>query len=264
VSPRSLRPFRLLLPVALVSIALVLAGCGSGSSTAALRPPKYYQGTPLNQSLPAALRKAPFTDSSGRTVHLSDFAGKVVVIQDSMTLCQEACPIDTAALVAAARHYTATASDPDDVVFLTITVDPQRDDPAQLAAYRRQYVGATSQLPQWQLWTGSPAVVSALWKHLGVWVKKVPQDDVVHNWRTGAKLTYDVDHSDQVFFFDGRLHERYILDGMPSIAKGTDRGTIPKRILGFTSDEGRANAEKMKGWTAPQADGVLAWITQLA
>lgn len=215
-------------------------------------------------ALPKSLQDAAFTDSAGKTVRLSDLAGRIVVVQDSMTLCQEACPIDTATLVAAARQYAAQAPDPSDVVFLTISVDPQRDTPAQLTAYRRLYAGAASNLPQWQLWTGRPAVVHALWKHLGVWVKKVKQDGVVRNWRTGKPLTYDVDHSDEVFFFDRSLHERYILDGMPSIARGTDRGSVPKRIQAFMSSDGLHNEKSTKGWTAPQALSVLDWMTKLS
>lgn len=246
---------------------LALAACGSsttngagGSSGAATgsesSAPKIYGGTPMSEPLPAALLDMPLTDSTGKTVHLSDFRGKTVVISDSMTLCQESCPIDTATMLAAARSYLASAPDPSNVVFLTITVDPQRDTPAQLAAYRQQYVGAASQLPQWQLLTGSPTDIAALWKHFGVWVKKVKQDDVVHNWRTGALLTYDIDHSDELFFLDGTGNERYILDGMPSLGSGK----VPAKIQRFLSEDGRKNEMKDKGWTAPQAVSVLHWL----
>lgn len=230
-----------------------LAGCGSGSSGSAMPAPSASPttGTATDIPLPSSLLHATFTDSTGAPVHLSDFAGKTVVVSDVMSLCQETCPIDTATLVQTA---TKLAHDPD-VVFLSITVDPQRDTPAQLAAYRRQYAGTG--LPQWHLWTGDPAVVHALWKHLGVFVQRTKGDPGVHNWRTGALLTYDVAHSDEVFFFDGSGHERYILDGMPSLG-GDDN--IPPAMRKFMSTEGLHNMSKTAGWTAADAVSVVDWL----
>jgi cytochrome oxidase Cu insertion factor (SCO1/SenC/PrrC family) len=243
---------------------LALSGCGASShpstsstQASAAKPPRYPAGTAMSGKLPSSLTHLAFTDQDGKTVHLADFAGKTVVIQDVMTLCQELCPIDTSTLVAAATAYAQSAPDPSKVVFLSITVDPQRDVPAQLAAYRKDYVGAATNLPQWKLLTGSAADVAALWKYLGVWVKKVPQDEKVTNWRTGQPLTYDVDHSDQAFFIDGTGNERYILDGMPSLGGAK----IPPALQRFMTAEGHHNEMKDKGWTAAQALGVLGWLT---
>jgi cytochrome oxidase Cu insertion factor (SCO1/SenC/PrrC family) len=238
-----------------LAVAALLSACGSSAAPAAA--PSIASGTEISQAMPANLMSMSLTNQDGKTVHLSDFAGKTIVISDSMTLCQELCPIDTSTLVATARSYESQAADPSNVVFLTITVDPARDDPAQLAAYRHLYAGPPSHLPQWQLLTGKPSDIAALWKYLGVFVKKVPQDDVVHNWRTGALLTYDIQHSDEVFFVDGDGTERYILDGMPSL----DGSPIPKKIDAFMSSTGHRNMTKDKGWTAPQALSVLDWLT---
>nr|WP_246299414.1 SCO family protein [Nocardioides panaciterrulae] len=198
----------------------------------------------------------PLTDEQGRTVHLSDYAGRTVVLQDVTTLCQELCPIDTATFVSTARQYQDRADDPSDTVFLSVTVDPERDTPAQLRAYRRQYAGAGDQLPQWHLLTGSPADLAALWKFLGVYVEKVPQDGAVRNWRTGQPLTYDVQHSDEVFFLDGSGAEQYLLDGMPSLGERR----IPGDLQRFMSARGHRNERRDSGWTATQALGVLAWL----
>jgi protein SCO1 len=250
----------------LVVALACFAACGSQAATSVIgagaptgKAPVYRSGTALTEAMPSSLMSMPLTDQDGKTVHLSDFAGKTVVIQDTMTLCQELCPIDTATFVQAAREWAAAnpGADAANTVFLTITVDPQRDDPAQLAAYRKLYVGGATNLPQWELLTGSPSDIAALWKHLGVYVKRVKQDAVVHNWRTGKLLTYDVAHSDEVFFLDGQGRERYILDGMPSLAGDK---AIPAKIQAFMSAEGRNNEKKMTGWTTPQALGVLRWM----
>ena len=208
--------------------------------------------------MPKRILDLPFTDSTGKRVRLSDLAGKTVVISDTMTLCQEACPVDTATLVQTARRVAAASrTAARDVVFLTITVDPERDTPAQLAAYRRLYVGRSG-LPQWRLLTGRPADVHALWAYLGVFWKKTPEDDgVVRNWRTGRRLTYDVAHSDEVFFLDRKQRERFILDGIPSLG-GDDN--VPREIHAFESAEGHRNEHKSGGWTSSDAVSVLSWL----
>jgi len=236
--------------------AVCLGACGGHASGTSAEPPHYSSGTVVGTPVPAAVRHLAFTDENGRTVHLSDYAGRTVVLQDVMTLCQELCPVDTATFVDTARQYAQRAADPSDTVFLSITVDPRRDTPAQLRAYRHEYAGAAAALPQWHLLTGRPQDVAALWKFFGVFVKKVPQHDTVRSWRTGKPLTYDVQHSDEVFFVDGHGTEQYLLDGMPSLGGAR----VPGAIQHFMSAQGHRNEHKTSGWTPPQALGVLAWL----
>jgi protein SCO1/2 len=234
--------------VALLAALLtaVLAGCGSDHVDA-----PQGVGTELDGSMPAAIEGIPLVDSTGKVHHLGDFRGKVVVLQDSMTLCQETCPMDTATLVRAARAVDA-AGEGDKVVFLTVTVDPQRDTVPQLRAYRKLYGGPAN----WLTLTGAPRQVDRLWSFLGVYRKKVPSDSPVpRNWRTGKPLTYDVQHADEVFFFDTRGHERFILSGMPHAS----RGELPKRLYHFLSSEGRQNLRK-GDWTLGQALAVTSWL----
>lgn len=239
----------------LVACALGLTGCGSSAAGAV---PALSGGTELSAAVPASVLHLPLTDAHGHTVRLADFAGKTVVLQDMLTLCQEHCPIDTAALVGAARSWAGTDR-ASDVVFLSITVDPRRDTPAQLAAYRKLYVRSPTALPQWRLLTGSAHDIAALWKALHVYVQRVPQDAIVHNWRTGALLHYDVDHGDEVFFIDPHGHERYLLDGQPALSGGT----VPRPMQHFMSRRGHAN-ERAGGWTAADALQVLSWLTARA
>lgn len=243
--------------LALVAVAVgaQLTGCGGGGAEAHVPPPKKGVGTPMNDPLPRRILDLRFTDSTGATVRLSDLAGKTVVISDVMTLCQEACPVDTAALLQTERQVS-TADPKAPVVYLSITVDPERDTPAQLAAYRRQFAPGDA-LPRWRLLTGKPAAVHALWRYLGVYWEKNPQDEVVRNWRTGQKLHYDVGHSDELFVIDGHGHERFILDGIPSLGGDT---RMPAKIAAFMSAEGRRNEQKKSGWTAQDAVDVLSWV----
>lgn len=249
------RPIRWILSTAAAGVAVaLLAACGSGGPQAV---PTISGGSELGAAIPAQIADMSLQNQDGKTVHLADFKGKTVVIQDGMTLCQEQCPIDTATFVGMARQYASKAKNPDNTVFLTITVDPERDIPAQLAAYRSLYAPGANDLPQWQLLTGSPSDIAALWKYFHVYWEKVPQDAVVKNWRTGQRLTYDVQHGDEVFFIDKSLTQRYLLDGMPSLG-----GTIPTKIKDFMSADGMANM-KMTNWTVAQGLTVLNWVNSL-
>jgi protein SCO1/2 len=240
---------------AVFSVAmLLLAGCGTHAAAAA--PQFKNAGTQLYLPLPAALQRLKFTDSTGRTVRLSDYAGKTIVLADGLTLCQEHCPIDTATLVLLAREYAAQASDPSDTVFLTVTVDPTRDTPPQLAAYRKLYVGSPSHLPQWHLLTASAHADHALWSALHVYVQKVKEDDpTARNWRTGQRLTYDIDHSDDVFFIDPTGTQSYLFAGQPYL----HGAHVPAPMQRFMSTAGVRN-ERHGVWTAGDGLQVLNWI----
>jgi protein SCO1/2 len=244
---------RLIATAAVGAAFLTLAACGSSSPSV----PNISGGSELDAVIPSRIANLALTNQDGKTVHLADFKGKTIVVQDAMTLCQEQCPIDTATFVGMAKQYARSAASTTDVVFLSITVDPVRDDPAQLAAYRDLYAAGKNALPQWQMLTGSPSDIAALWKYFHVWTQKVPSADVVHNWRTGARLTYDVQHSDEVFFIDKNLQQRYLLEGMPSLG-----GTIPAKIKGFMSADGMANM-KMSNWTVANGMTVLNWVRTL-
>lgn len=213
-------------------------------------------GTPLDSALPASIRDLSFTDSDGRSVRLADFAGKTVAISDVMTLCQETCPADTATLVQTVRAEDA-AGRGSGQEFLSITVDPGRDTAAQIAAYRRLFVPPPS---NWLALTGTPSTVNALWDYLGVWRHKVGEGPgpAPRNWRTGAPLTYDVQHSDEVFFLDARGRERFVLEGAPYAAKAS----VPRTLYDFMDADGRRGLQAAPdtAWTQAQAQKVLAWV----
>ncbi|MGH3510240.1 MAG: SCO family protein, partial [Nocardioidaceae bacterium] len=246
------RPWALL---ALGPVLALAAACGSGPSAPAA--PSQAVGTKLDGPLKPAISALPLRTSTGATTTLAAYAGKVVVISDSMTLCQESCPLDTTNIVEAARAVNR-AGLADKVVFLTISVDPGRDTTARLAAYRKFYA-APGQLPNWVLLTGRAADIDALWKYFGVFWKKVGPDKGATDWMTGKPLTYDVTHSDDVFFVDEHQHERFLISGMAMVRKGT----IPSALQSFLNTEGRQNMEHPQAgsWTVDQLLQTVSWLT---
>ncbi|MBR7832971.1 SCO family protein [Actinospica durhamensis] len=212
----------------------------------------------MDEALPARIAHLPLVDQDGHPTDLAAFHGKALMISDTMTLCQETCPLDTANLVQTARDLDADGLGAK-VEFLTVTIDLVRDTSAQLSAYRGLYRPAPS---NWAALTGSASAVSALWKYLGVYIQKVAEGTPASvNWRTGQVLTYDLDHSDEVFFLDASGVERFLIEGMGHIAAGT---TVPKTMASYLDAQGLANlrAPASDGWTVPQGLDVLSWLLQ--
>ena len=166
------------------SKALILLLVTLATATSAVPAPGFKAGVfePPRQAPGFALRG---TDGSELT--LARYRGKVVLLSFGFTHCAAVCPT-TLATLAQARSALGPAADRVQVVF--VTVDPERDAPAQLKAYLAAFdagfVGAT----------GRPEVLAAMRKDYGVVAEKVPMAD-----------GYAMDHTSSIFLIDreGRL-----------------------------------------------------------
>jgi protein SCO1/2 len=237
--------------------ALVLSACGGSSGPPA--PHSGGVGTVTDRDVPSAISSLRLEDSSGRPVTLSSLRGKTVVISDSMTLCSEDCPLDTANVVVAARAADA-AGLTGNTVFLTVTVDPRRDTPRRLRAYRQLY-DPGDRVPNWLLLTGSRTAIARLWSYFGVYWHKVAEDDPPdHDWLTGRPLTYDIQHADEVLMLDHRGDERYVISGHAHVP---DAGTVPGRMRSYLSPEGKRHLYRPGGatWTPRDVLAGLSWLT---
>ena len=66
-----------------------------------------------------------------------------------------------------------------------------------------------------------------MWKALGVDVEKTAEDNPPGiDWMTGAPLTYDLSHTDEVFMLNKSGNERFLIDGAPNT-----QGVAPPPIL---------------------------------
>jgi len=105
--------------------------------------PNFVPPVPGSYDLPAVKRVAGFVlrDSTGRAVNTHEItAGKVAVVSFIYTACPErlGCPLASLAL----QDLQGRLKDEGlyrDVVLLSISFDPGRDSPAQLAKYARVY-----------------------------------------------------------------------------------------------------------------------------
>jgi protein SCO1/2 len=202
-------------------LAVVFLALGCGHS----QPP--LTGVALDRPLPAV----QLLDEHGRATSLRAFRGTVVVLAPTLTFCHEVCPITSGALEQI-RYDARRAGAGDRVTVLEVSVDPWRDTPARLRAYRRD-TGV-----RFRLLTGTHAQLARFWRSFGVGF-----------YPTGHGRTFDVAHTDGVFFVDERGHERIAVIGMPNV-----HGKLSPRLERRLGATGRRNLmHPVAGWTVEQA-----------
>jgi len=84
-------------------------------------------------------RQAPdfsLQGTDGHELRMSRYRGKVVLLAFGYSSCTAVCPITLATLAAARRELGPAAAD---LQVLYVTVDPERDIPARLAAFLRNF-----------------------------------------------------------------------------------------------------------------------------
>jgi protein SCO1/2 len=238
---------------AALAVAAVVTGCGGSAGTPG--PPSAYLGTVTDRTVPAGIADLPLTTDAGQPTSLGAWHGQVVVLADFLTLCQETCPLTTGNLLTMDRAVTAAGLG-HRVRFAELTVDPDRDTPSRLRAYRT-LIGAPA---NWLLLTGRPAVIDRIWQYLGVWYQRAGESRPPGtDWLTGRPLTYDVNHEDALLYLDASGRLRFTVVGSPN-ASGAP---VPPALHRFLDAEGRADLSHPDAstWTAAGALTPIAWLT---
>lgn len=124
-----------------VPIAMVFA---PKSGTVAMEP------LPVLGNIPAF----NLVDQHNKPISDADLKGQISVVSFIFTSCTSACPMLTARMVSLAS--TLSKDRVPELVLLSITVDPERDDPAALLTFAAEN-GATDS--RWRFLTGDPAAV---------------------------------------------------------------------------------------------------------
>ncbi|MDH4463020.1 MAG: SCO family protein [Acidovorax sp.] len=140
-------------------------------------------------------RDLPLTDHHGKARHLSDFAGKVVVVFFGFTQCPDVCPTSMLEL---AEVKKMLGPDGDRLQGIFVTVDPERDTPEVLKAYMANFD------PTFLALRGTPEQLAAVAKDFKIYYKKVDGK---------TPTSYTMDHSAGSYVYDtaGRLrvYNRY-------------------------------------------------------
>jgi len=127
----------------------------------------------------------PFTlvGTDGKTFASARLNGKPAAIFFGFTHCPDVCPT-TLARLTKLRHQLGKGDDGFSIVF--VSVDPERDTPAELKSYLSLFDTPVVGL------TGTPAQVEQVKKQYGIYSRKVPQP--------GG--SYSVDHTAAVILTD--------------------------------------------------------------
>ena len=125
---------------------LLLAGCGPSRPTA---------GTATTPDLDYPVGSFSLTERSGKTINEKDLAGKVWIASFVFTRCTGPCP----AVTATVRRLQSELAEQKDVMFVTFTVDPGRDDLAALKKYADHFKADPE---RWLFLTGDEKTIHAL------------------------------------------------------------------------------------------------------
>jgi protein SCO1/2 len=134
----------------LLCLSLTLPACAPPSTTTAAK-------TAPDDNISFPLDVFTLTERSGKKVGLADLKGKVWVASFVFTRCTGPCPQVSAAVA----RLQAELPDREDLKLVTFTVDPKRDNPAEL----RKYAEAFRADPQrWLFLTGGEEEIHRLLK----------------------------------------------------------------------------------------------------
>jgi cytochrome oxidase Cu insertion factor (SCO1/SenC/PrrC family) len=134
-------------------------------------------GTPPSAAaLPAPIRDGAPTpgfvlvDHRGASVTAEALRGRPAVLTFVYANCHATCPVLVARLQALERAV------PGDAVYVAVTLDPERDTVAALAAHAERWgLG-----PRWHLLTGEPAAVRRLVQAFGIQWTRLPDGELAH------------------------------------------------------------------------------------
>ncbi|MCL4255212.1 MAG: SCO family protein [Anaerolineae bacterium] len=167
---------------------------------------------------PKSIPNFSMPTSTGETLSLSDFAGKLVVLSFGYTRCPDVCPTNMLEYRKIKRFLGADNAE--EVVFLFISVDGERDTPDAL----REYMGLydTYYNPSFVGMSGTDETLTPLLEDFGLYYARIenptsPQD-------------YLVDHTASRFLIDknGNLSRVY--------SYTTDARAITRDIISILSN----------------------------
>jgi len=141
-----------------------------------------FQGSLIDPPVPAT--DFELIDQNGADFRLSDQVGKVVLIFFGYTNCPDLCPIT---LTDFKRIKAELGDQAEDIRFIFITVDPERDTLERLQNYLPSYDPAFIGL------TGERSKLEATWKSFGVYQARQ---------EVGSAAGYLVDHTSRIYVID--------------------------------------------------------------
>ena len=129
-----------------------------GSDRPILGKVKLPDGRTITDTLYRHIPPFKLTDQDGKLVDQSIVKGKIYVADFFFTRCSTICPRVSSQLTRVQDIFRANP----DIIFLSHSVDPEHDQPAQLKAYAQKYDAIPG---KWYFLTGSKADIYELAMH---------------------------------------------------------------------------------------------------
>ncbi|MEO8063751.1 MAG: SCO family protein [Pseudomonadota bacterium] len=180
----------------LLVIALVMAIASAAEPMRLAAPPDLFKAGTLSPVMPAPA--LALQGSDGKPLTLTRFRGKAVLVAFGFSNCGEVCPITLATLAGARKKLGAAGAD---VQVVYVTVDPERDDEAQM----KKFLGSFD--PTFVGGVGSRTQIDAAEKSWGISSVK----------NTNADGSYTIGHSSSIYLVDRKGGLRAVMPyGHPS------------------------------------------------
>ncbi len=156
-------------------LCLLLAACSS--------PPLSFRGNELGSPIEAT--DFSLTDQHGQTFRLSEQQGRVVLLFFGYAACPDVCPTT---LGIWKRAYAELGDDAEQVRFVFVTVDPERDTQERMgihiSLFNPDFIGLT----------GTPEELEPVYQTYGVVHEKEPMPD--------SGLGYQITHTASAYLID--------------------------------------------------------------
>jgi protein SCO1 len=138
---------------------------------------------PQQSPLPriAAAPEFTLTSQDGAPVALAQFRGKVVAVTFIYTLCANTCPVLTPMMSFVQDRLGTDFGQK--IVFISVTVDPERDTPQVLKEYAQAF-GANP--AGWFFVTGAADVIRDVTRRYGVFAAKAADGNIDHTFLTSV------------------------------------------------------------------------------
>jgi protein SCO1 len=138
-----------------IATIVIAAGVATGFAACSPRPadvaePGSYAAANSNDCLPAIA----LVDQHGHDVTLASLKGRPVLIDFIYTTCPGPCPLMTSQMASVANLLGPKLGS--QVTFVSISIDPEHDRPAELEKYAREFKADEA---GWLFLTGTPAQI---------------------------------------------------------------------------------------------------------
>lgn len=145
--------------------------------------PASFRGTSYGEPYPPA-PPIELKQADGKTFHLNDQRGKIVLLFFGYTSCPDVCPTTLARLSVAIKQIGDLSKN---VQVVFVSVDPERDTPEKIQKYAEQFN------PSFIGLSGSMSDLETIWQEYGVFREVVVGD---------SAMNYSVNHTARITLID--------------------------------------------------------------